>query len=141
MNKYDDIINLPHYTSATRQRMSISDRAAQFSPFAALTGYDGVIKETARQTEGQDEISDESTAILDRKLRFLNDVAGEHPYVEITYFIPDSRKKGGRYETIYGYLKMIDSNENCIILMDKQSVGFEKIRSLDSTAFNETPFE
>ena len=137
MNKYDDIINLPHHTSATRQRMSTHDRAAQFAPFAALTGYDGVIEETARLTEDEDAASDESTAILDRKLRLLNDIAVEHPYVEITYFIPDDRKSGGKYETVYGYLKMIDSNEKCIILMDRRTISFNRIRSLDSTAFND----
>ena len=137
MNKYDDIINLPHHTSATRQRMSTHDRAAQFSPFAALTGYDGVIEETARLTDEEDAASDESTAILDRKLRLLNDIAGEHPYIEITYFIPDERKSGGRYETIYGYLKRIDENERCIILQDKQTIRFDRIRYLDSTVFND----
>ena len=137
MSKYDDIIDLPHHTSATRQRMNISDRAAQFAPFAALTGYDGVIAETARLTDAEDASSDESTAILDRKLRLLNDIAGEHPYVEITYFIPDDRKSGGKYETVYGYLKMIDSNEKCIILMDRRTISFNRIRSLDSTAFND----
>ena len=137
MSKYEDIIDLPHHTSATRQRMSISDRAAQFAPFAALTGYDGVIEETARLTDEEDAANDESTAILDRKLRLLNDIAGEHPYVEITYFIPDERKSGGRYENAYGYLKMIDTHEKCIVLMDKRKFPFDKIRSLDSTAFND----
>ena len=141
MNKYDDIINLPHHTSPTRQRMPIRDRAAQFAPFAALTGYDGVIEETARLTDEEDAASDESTAILDRKLRLLNDIAGEHPYVEITYFIPDERKSGGRYETVYGYIKSIDINESCIVLMDKRKILFSRIRSLDSTAFNESAFE
>ena len=141
MNKYDDIINLPHHTSATRQRMSISDRAAQFAPFAALTGYDGVIEETARLTDDEDAQSDESTEILNRKLRLLNDLADEHPYVEITFFVPDERKRGGRYETIYGYLKLVDTIENCIILMDKRRISFDKIRSIDSTASNETSFE
>ena len=134
---YDDIIGLERPVSPTRQRMSMHDRAAQFAPFAALTGYDGVIEETARLTEDEDAASDESTAILDRKLRLLNDIAGEHPYVEITYFIPDDRKSGGKYETVYGYLKMIDSNEKCIILMDRRTISFNRIRSLDSTAFND----
>ena len=141
MNKYDDIINLTHHTSPTRQRMPIRDRAAQFAPFAALTGYDGVIEETARLTDAQDASSDESTAILDRKLRLLNDIADAHPYVEITYFIPDERKSGGRYENAYGYLKAIDANEACIVLMDKRKFAFDRIRSLDSTAFNESAFE
>ena len=137
MNKYDDIINLTHHTSPTRQRMPIRDRAAQFAPFAALTGYDGVIEETARLTDAQDASSDESTAILDSKLRLLNDISDSHPYVEITYFIPDERKSGGRYENAYGYLKAIDANEACIVLTDKRKFAFDRIRSLDSTAFNE----
>lgn len=138
MKKYDDIINLPHHTSPQRQRMPIRDRAAQFAPFAALTGYDGVIEETARLTDAEDTSSEESAAILDRKLRLLDTIAGEHPYVEITYFIPDERKSGGRYDTVYGYLKMIDVNEGCIVLADKRKISFDKIRSLDSTAFNDT---
>ncbi len=141
MNKYDDIINLPHHTSATRQRMPIRDRAAQFAPFAALTGYDGVIEETARQTDAEDASSDESAELLNRKLRLLNKKIDEHPYVEIVYFIPDERKSGGRYETVYGYLKLLDTVEGCIVLMDKRKIAFDKIRSLDSTAFNETSFE
>ena len=141
MKNYDDIINLEHHTSPTRQRMPIRDRAAQFAPFAALTGYDSVIDETARLTDAEDASSDEGTAILDRKLRLLHDIEDGNPYVEITYFIPDERKAGGRYETVYGYVKSIDTNENCIVLMDKRKVLFSRIRSLDSTAFNETIFE
>ena len=141
MNKYDDIINLTHHTSPTRQRMPIRDRAAQFAPFAALTGYDGVIDETARLTDAEDAANEESTATLDRKLRLLNDITDQHPYVEISYFIPDERKSGGRYETVYGYIKSIDINESCIVLMDKRKILFSRIRSLDSTAFNESAFE
>ena len=141
MNKYDDIINLSHHTSPSRQRMPIRDRAAQFAPFAALTGYDSVIEETARLTDTEDAQNEESGAILDRKLRLLNDISDTHPYVEISYFVPDEKKSGGRYENAYGYLKAIDINESCIILMDKRKFAFDKIRSLDSTAFNEEAFE
>ena len=141
MYKYDDIINLSHHTSPTRQRMPIRDRAAQFAPFAALTGYDSVIDETARLTDSEDASSEENAAILDRKLRLLNDFTSEHPYVEITYFIPDERKSGGRYETVYGYLKSIDINENCIVLTDKRKIPFCRIRSLDSTVFNDALLE
>ena len=138
---FGDIIMLPHHISPTRPQMRRIDRAAQFAPFAALTGYDGVIAETARLTDSEDAENDESVAILDKKLRFLKGVADSHPYVEITYFIPDERKSGGRYETVYGYLKMLDEIERSIILMDKRQILFERIRSLDSTAFNEIPFE
>ena len=141
MNKYDDIINLTHHTSPTRQRMPIRDRAAQFAPFAALTGYDSVIEETARQTDTEDTQNEESAAMLDRKFRLLNENSDRHPYVEISHFIPDERKSGGRYETVYGYLKSIDTNENCIVLMDKRKILFCRIRSLDSTVFNDTLFE
>ena len=141
MNKYDDIINLSHHTSPSRQRMPIRDRAAQFAPFAALTGYDSVIEETARLTDTEDAQNEESGAILDRKLRLLNDISDTHPYVEISYFVPDEKKSGGRYENAYGYLKAIDANESCIVLMDKRKFAFDKIRSLDSTAFNEETFE
>ena len=141
MNKYDDIINLSHHTSPTRPRMPISDRAAQFAPFAALTGYDGVIAETVRQTDAEDGENDEGTALLDRKLRLLNDLSADNPYVEITYFVPDGKKAGGRYETAYGYIKSIDTNENCIVLTDKRKISFCRIRSLDSTAFNDITFE
>lgn len=141
MKSYDDIIGLPHHTSPTRQRMSTSDRAAQFAPFAALTGYDGVIEETARQTDSQDEANEESEALLDKKLRILRDCESERPYVEVTYFVPDERKDGGRYETAYGYLKRIDETECSIILQDKRQISFDCIRHIDSTAFNEMLFE
>ena len=141
MNKYDDIINLSHHMSPSRQRMPIRDRAAQFAPFAALTGYDSVIEETARLTDTEDAQNEESGAILDRKLRLLNDISDTHPYVEISYFVPDEKKSGGRYENAYGYLKAIDINEACIVLMDKRKFAFDRIRSLDSTAFNEETFE
>lgn len=134
---YDDIIGLERPVSPTRQRMSMHDRAAQFAPFAALTGYDGMVEETARLTDTKDGENEESTILLDRKLRLLNDRADEHPYIEITHFIPDERKSGGRYETIYGYLKRIDGNERCIILQDKQVIRFDRIRYLDSTIFND----
>ena len=137
MNKYDDIIYLEHHTSVKRPRMPIRDRAAQFAPFAALTGYDTMVEEAARLTDAEDSENEENDIILDRKLRLLNDIASEHPYIEITYFIPDSRKAGGKYETVYGYLKSIDANEGCIVLMDKRKIIFDKIRSLDSTAFND----
>lgn len=141
MRNYDDIIDLEHHTSKVRQRMPIRDRAAQFAPFAALTGYDSVIDETARLTDSEDPSSEESAAILDRKLRILNESSDRHPYVEISHFIPDERKSGGRYETVYGYLKSIDTNENCIVLMDKRKILFCRIRSLDSTVFNDALFE
>ena len=139
--KYQKIINLPHHVSSSRARMPIRDRAAQFAPFAALTGYDSMVEETARLTDSEDAYSEERSALLDRKLRALGEHESEHPYVEITYFIPDERKSGGRYDTAYGYLKLIDRIEGALILKDKRKILFERIRELNSTAFNEISFE
>lgn len=139
--KYSKIINMPHHTSPTRNRMPISDRAAQFAPFAALTGYDSMVEETARLTDSEDASSEEHTVIIDKKLRVLAELEAEHPYVEITYFIPDERKSGGRYDTAYGHLKLIDKIEGAIILKDKRRIMFERIRDINSTAFNEMSFE
>ena len=141
IDKYNSIIGLPHHTSPTRKRMPNRDRAAQFAPFAALTGYDSMVEETARLTDSEDGYNEESSALLDKKLRILNELEAEHPYIEVTYFIPDERKSDGRYETIYGYLKLIDKIEGAIILHDKRKIFFDKIRSIDSTAFNEIYFE
>ena len=139
--KYQKIINLPHHVSSSRARMPIRDRAAQFAPFAALTGYDSMVEETARLTDSEDTYSEERSALLDRKLRALGERESEHPYVEITYFIPDERKSGGRYDTAYGHLKLIDRIEGALILKDKRKILFERIRELNSTAFNEISFE
>ena len=141
IDKYNSIIGLPHHTSPTRKRMPNQDRAAQFAPFAALTGYDSMVEETARLTDAEDAFNEESTTLLDKKLRILNELESKDPYVEITYFIPDERKSGGRYETVYGYLKQIDKIEGAIILRDKRKIPFDKIRNIDSTAFNEIYFE
>ncbi len=121
--------------------MALSDRAAQFAPFAALAGYDEMVEETARLTDSEDAYNEEASALLDKKLRLLNELQNEHPYVEIIYFVPDERKSGGRYETAYGYLKLIDTVESTIMLQDKRKIPFDKIRDIDSTAFNEIPFE
>ena len=138
--KYSKIIDLPHHSSPTRPRMPIRDRAAQFAPFAALTGYDSMVEETARLTDSEDASSEEHTALIDKKLRILSKLESEHPYVEIIYFIPDQRKSGGRYETVYGHLKLIDRLEMELILGDKRRIRFDRIRDINSTAFNEISF-
>ena len=97
--QYNDIIDLPHHISTTRPRMSMLDRAAQFSPFAALTGYDAAIKETGRLTGQRIELTEECRAVLDRKQQVLLENLAEHPEVSVTYFVPDERKSGGAYVT------------------------------------------
>lgn len=100
--KYDEIIDLPHHVSKTRPQMPMSDRAAQFSPFAALTGYDSAIKETGRLTDEKIELGEESLTALNARYQMLMDVLAEGPEVRITYFKPDERKAGGAYVTIQG---------------------------------------
>ena len=101
-DEYRDIINLPHHVSSKRPQMSMLDRAAQFSPFAALTGYDDAIHETARLTNDKVDLSEEEKETLDRKQQILLERLGEHPALTVTYFIPDAKKSGGAYVTKSG---------------------------------------
>jgi len=135
--KYDDIIHLPHPTSARHPRMPIGDRAAQFAPFAALTGYDDVIDETARLTDKMTELSEEMKEILDAKQHFLIDVIDTHPYISITYFIPDAKKQGGMYKTVSGELKMIDEYEKQLVLLDGTRIDHDKIFDIECELFGD----
>ena len=105
--KYDDMIHLPHPTSSRHPRMSMADRAAQFSPFAALTGHGAAISETARLTDRQIELSEDAKALLDQKQSLLTERLAEHPEVSVTWFRADSQKEGGRYEVAQGRLRQI----------------------------------
>ena len=103
---YDDIINLPHHVSATRPHMSMGDRAAQFAPFAALTGYEDAVREAARLTEERVELTEDAQAALDARLRLLADGSMAGKAVTLTWFQPDARKSGGAYVTATGILKI-----------------------------------
>ena len=116
MGPYDDIINLPHHVSARHPQMPLKDRAAQFSPFAALTGYAGEVAEAARMTETKIELTEDQRAMLDERLCLLEDILPERPDVTFTYFVPDQRKQGGAYTTVTGKLKRLDRIEQNIIL-------------------------
>lgn len=122
MNKYKDIINLPHHASKTRKPMSLYNRAAQFAPFAALTGYDDAIKETARLTEERIELSDELKNMLNQKIKLIIENIKLQPEVAITYYVPDNKKSGGVYKTISGNVKRIDEVEKCIIFTNKLKI-------------------
>ena len=108
---YDDIIDLPHYVSATRPQMSRLDRAAQFAPFAALTGYGAAIKETARFTDERAELGEYELMELNAGIHMLMERIDEHPQVEITYFKPDERKDGGAYLTVKSRAKRLNEYE------------------------------
>ena len=101
-NKYDEILSLPHHVSKTRPQMPMSDRAAQFAPFAALTGYDSAIKETGRLTDEKIELDEEALTALDMKYQILMDAFDDAPEVTITFFQPDERKAGGKYASQVG---------------------------------------
>ena len=136
MGKYDDIINLPHHTSPKRPRMSMIDRAAQFSPFAALTGYDAAVKETARLTDRRIELDEYSKAALDERLQLIQEHLKEFPEVTITYFQPDERKDGGAYLTVTGAVKKIDTYEKCVVMIDKQKIPIDEIFEIDGNLFS-----
>ena len=110
-NPYADIIQLPHHQAANRHHMSLYDRAAQFSPYAALVGYDDMVKETARQTDKKLELGDAEKELLDQKLALITDAIenGHHPTITVVFYIPDAMKAGGSYDEYTGAVKKVDS--------------------------------
>ena len=134
--KYDDIINLPHHVSIKHKHMSMEMRAAQFAPFAALTGYEDAVKETGRLTSERIELDEEQKVILDEKLKIINDKIIQHPKISLTYFIPDMRKEGGKYETVAKEIKKIDEFKHSIIMMDGEEILINDIVAIESEIFN-----
>ena len=129
-NRYDEIINLPHHVSKTRPQMPMSDRAAQFTPFAALTGYDAAIKETGRLTDERIELDEEALTALDRKYQLLMDTLDDAPEVTIIYFQPDERKAGGQYVSATGMVKKVDDFERRIIMQDGTRIPLDSVYDL-----------
>ena len=130
--KYDDILHLPHPTSAKHPRMPVSERAAMFSPFAALSGHAGAIAETARLTDQRMELDEDTRAELDRRQAVLLEHIAEQPEVTVTWFQPDERKDGGSYVTVTGRLKRIDPVERVMTLRDGTSIPLEDVAELES---------
>lgn len=135
-NKYDEIANLPHHVSETRPQMPMSDRAAQFAPFAALTGYDSAIRETGRLTYERIELDEEALTALNLRYQLLMDALGKEPEVEITFFKPDERKSGGEYVTVIGAVKYIDDFERLITMQDGMKIPMNDILSIDGEIFS-----
>lgn len=133
---YDDIINLPHRVSASHPNMSALDRAAQFSPFAALTGYEDAVKETARLTNERVELDEGSKAVLNDRLCMIQNTLEDQPQVSITYFKPDNKKAGGAYITITGGVKKIDEYERSIAMQDATKIPIDEIISIDGEMFS-----
>ena len=137
MGAYDSLINLPHHVSTTRPKMSLLDRAAQFAPFAALNGYDDAVKETARLTDGEAVLDDGQIAWLNERLMILSENTPTDTEVEITYFIPDDKKDGGKYLTVTGRVQKILEFEGLVIMQSCEKIPVEKIVSIEGELFRE----
>lgn len=135
MSNYDDILYLPHPTSKTHPRMSRQDRAAQFSPFAALTGYEAVVKETARLTDERPVLTEDEEAELDARLRLAIELDAE---VSVTWFRPDSKKNGGSYVTTTGQVKKADELRQILIVEDGAQIPIQELTAVDSLIFGDT---
>lgn len=154
-HRYDDMLNLPHPVSRKHPQMSRYNRAAQFSPFAALVGYDAEVAEAGRMTDRRIELSESEKAVLDERLHIiqkwidqrpskwdLSSASSEFsmPEVSITHFIPDERKDGGAYAITKGTLKKIDLCEQAIVMTDGSSILISNIIAIESETFG-TDFE
>ena len=124
---YDDIIALPHPEPRTHPRMSLHDRAAQFSPFAALTGHSAAIAETGRLTDSRITLDESEMARVDAALQRLQELLPQAPAVSITYFVPDERKTGGSYQTITGVVRRIDTVNSVLLLTDRREIPIADI--------------
>lgn len=135
MNKYEDIINLSRPISK-HPKMTLYQRSAQFAPFSALTGYEGQVKETARQTYKKIELDEEIKLKLDLKIQIIQEMLHNNPEIEITYYVPDKIKDGGKYETIKNKVKKIDNYNQAIIMQDDLKIDINEIIDIKSDIFN-----
>lgn len=132
---YDDIIHLPHHVSQERPHMPLRDRAAQFSPFAALVGYEDIIDETARLTTQKRELDESEKAALDRRIGVLLAHLREKPAVTVEHFVPDTLKSGGAYEFKTGSVARISSGKRNLTLDDGTVIRFEDIVGIEGELF------
>ena len=135
-HKYDDIINLPHHRSTRHPHLPIADRAAQFSPFAALTGHGKAIREMARLTDAKVEPSEEAKLYLSARLSFLAENIKEHPEISVTYFLPDERKASGAYVSKTGIIKKINEYEHTLVMQDESVISIDDIVAIDGEPFD-----
>ena len=134
LHDYGDILDLPRPPSS-RAKMTMVERGAQFSPFAALTGYEAAVEETARLTDREVVLTDEAKAALDEKLQLLADHLDDLHEVAITHFVPDERKAGGAYTVTVGIVREIDPILGCLVMMDRQKIFLERIRDMAGDLF------
>lgn len=138
-HRYDDIIHLPHHLSSTHAHMPLQDRAAQFAPFAALTGFDAVVREAARLTQRPVELDESEQRLLDQKLQFLAQQLDKKPKITLTFFQPDLKKEGGEYIHIAGHVQKIDPITQTILLNGGLVIPMSAIIAMDGTIF--APFD
>lgn len=139
-DNYDDIINLPHFVSKDRKHMSNHDRAAQFAPFAALTGYDDSIKEAARIVDEKIELGEQEIQELDYRFHIIETNIKDKPKVNITYFVKDKNKNGGTYFTKEITIRKIDMIDRIIITIDKEKYNLDDIYSIEGEIFEKDNF-
>ena len=130
IHKYDAIINLPHHVSSTRPHMSIEERAAQFSPFAALTGHEDAIKETARQTEREIILDENELEILDEKLKAILSDKSDNKNIKVVYYVPDENKNGGKYVECSGRVKKMDEYRHVLVMEDGTEINVGRIADI-----------
>lgn len=131
---YDDIIDLPHHVSERHPQMSMYNRAAQFAPFAALTGHNAAITEAARLTEAEEELSESDAEVLNRKLAYLQSL-DEKPTISVTYFVPDDKKEGGSYHTATGIVKSVEPDKGVLQFEDGTCIPVIRIKDIDGECF------
>ena len=137
IHRYDDMIDLPHHVSSKRPQMSLYDRAAQFSAFKALAGYEDCVTEAARLTGERIELDDASLSLLNGKMQILQDEIKSRPNITVTYFVPDKKKAGGEYVSVSGSIKRIDEVERTIIFSDGKTIQVDDVIDLQSELFAE----
>ena len=134
---YQDLLDLPHPTSGKHPRMPAEARAAQFAPYAALTGYGATIVETARITDSQIELDESENAVINDTLLQLQEQSEQKPSIRITHFVPDERKSGGQYVTTTSTMRKIDDYERLVLLSDGASISFDYISRIETDIVNE----
>ena len=138
-HRYDDIIDLPHHVSARHRPMPMIDRAAQFSPFAALSGHGDAIAETARLTDARRKLDEETQAQLNERIALLTQAAPQRPIVRVTWFQPDAHKEGGAYQSREAEVRRVDLTQGILQFADHQEVVVQDIVSLDGELFQFPP--
>lgn len=133
---YRDITHFPHHVSDRHPRMPMVDRAAQFSPFAALTGYDEAVLEAARLTETRAELSEDRMSLFSRRLALVRQHIRERPEITVTFFCPDGKKTGGAYRTVTGQVRKLDEYEKTVLMTDGTVIAIENIYGIEGTIFD-----